>query len=173
MSTTPTRSGCHLRRPHSMICVSQSSSPARPVGSERVARRSEACGRRLSLRHQATLSSGRCAKVTWVLAFTLLLLCYLPSTVLADFPTFATASGNCSDGQITFPAQSSAHPDTLLHFQSVGSPGVVGDQDSGAAFGEGDTGWVPYGAVEAGTVPTAGITCSSGSVNAALLSVWG
>ena len=151
-----------------MSCGGQSFSTARPLGSEGMARRSKACGRRLSLRDQAKISSGRCAAVTWVLAFTLLLLCFLPSTVLADPPTFATASGNCSDGQITFPAQSSAHPDTLLHFQAVGSQGVVAGQGAGAVFGEGDTGWVPYGAVEAGTVPTAQIECSSGSVTAAL-----
>src|ERR1035437_9908070 len=166
MRTTPTGTGSHLPRPHGMTCVAQLSSTARPLGSEGMARRSKACGRRLSLRDQAKISSGRCAKVTWVLAFTLLLLCFLPSTVLADPPTFATASGNCSDRQITFPAQSSAHPDTLIWFQSVGSQGVL--DGWGLSFGEGDTGWLPYGAVEAGTVPTDEMNCSSGSVNAAL-----
>lgn len=82
---------------------------------------------------------------------------------------FATASANCSTGRITFPAQSSAHPDVLVQFQSTGSEGFVeGASLLTAGFGVGDTGWVPTYSVEAGEAPSVRIFCSSGSVSASL-----
>ena len=93
---------------------------------------------RLSMRCEATIGFGWFVSVMLALASALLLLCLLPSTALADPPTFATASGNCSDGQLTFPAQSTAHPDTLVQFQSVGSQGDF-PGGFGPVFGVGDS----------------------------------
>jgi len=111
----------------------------------------------------------RLGGASWALAGILSVCLFYAGSARADSGAFATASGNCSDGSITFPAQSSAHPDAIFRFQSTGSSGELG-QPYGlqARFGSGDVGWGPFGKVDAGTSPALALACSSGSVTASL-----
>jgi hypothetical protein len=96
------------------------------------------------------------------------------SASAAEPVAFATATGNCGDGVITFPIQASSHPNVVIHFRSIGAEGAIqGEQPFSqyAGFAPGDSGWLGgYGleSVEAGTSPKVRINCSSGSVEASL-----
>ncbi len=58
----------------------------------------------------------------------------LPAAAIADPAPFATASANCSSGEIDFPAQTSAHSDVLVEFQAVGSSGAIAGPDGFSPF---------------------------------------
>lgn len=107
----------------------------------------------------------------WLAAIVVSLL--LPTIASASEPLpFASASGLCADGQMTFPSQTQLHKDVLVHFQSLGASGRIG-VFAPSYFAAGDSGWESYSngenaSVEAGTSSTVDFECSSGSVEAFL-----
>ena len=118
-------------------------------------------------------------------ALALLLLALPPSAAFGDPTPFATATATCtgaSDTIVTFPAQSSEHPDSIFSLTSAGASGAVwpgqwlpssffslqfsaGDEIWGMAAPDGMGVW----SVAVGTSGTLDIQgCNSGSVSAQL-----
>lgn len=96
-----------------------------------------------------------------------------PATVAAAEPLpFATATASCHD-ELTFPVQTSSHPDVIYRFRSLEADGGgLWPGNGSPGFAPGDIGWASYffGGVQAGTAPSwyAGCAPESASVEASL-----
>jgi hypothetical protein len=112
------------------------------------------------------------ARVATVAAVTVALLGMLVAPAFADPTPFATATYGCTGAELstlTFPVQSSGHPDVIYSVTSTGASGSA--QGNGGNdglnildFNAGDVIWGATGPVSAGTAPTLDVSCSGGSV---------
>lgn len=97
-----------------------------------------------------------------VIVGTFVLLGIRTAPALADPTPFASATSNCTNPTLTFPPQSTNHPNVIYSLASTGASGEA--QNYGSTFSPGDKVWDVLGSVSAGTPPTMDVQCSGGSV---------